>query len=144
MNKVPVRHVFCEYSGFPCHSFLRQLHTHSSPGAGTVGQTVTDVPSGFSLTPPQEIKLVLLEKLIVGILDTFCEPSPQSSQQRTTHFLNIIPHLGLNPPSVLFLSDPLNSIFMLSSLSSSSTLRNFSLCFLPLSHHSHYMFRPYL
>jgi hypothetical protein len=26
----------------------------SSSGAGTIGQTVADVPSGFSLTPPQE------------------------------------------------------------------------------------------
>jgi hypothetical protein len=28
------------------------------PGAGTVGQTVADVPSGLGLTPPLEIKLI--------------------------------------------------------------------------------------
>jgi hypothetical protein len=30
------------------------LHTHLSSGADTIGQFVTDVPSGLSLTPPQE------------------------------------------------------------------------------------------
>jgi hypothetical protein len=30
------------------------LHTHLSTGAGTVGKIVADVPSGLSLTPPQE------------------------------------------------------------------------------------------
>jgi hypothetical protein len=33
--------------------FLRVLRF---PGAGTIGQLVADVPSGFSLTPPQETK----------------------------------------------------------------------------------------
>jgi hypothetical protein len=39
--------------GFPCQfSFQRLLHTHHlSPGAGKMGQTVADVPSGLSLTP---------------------------------------------------------------------------------------------
>jgi hypothetical protein len=39
------------------------LVTHStdcygllSPGAGTIGQIVTDVPSGLSLNPPQKIE----------------------------------------------------------------------------------------
>jgi hypothetical protein len=31
-------------------------HSSSSSGAGTIGQTVADVPSGLSLTPPQETK----------------------------------------------------------------------------------------
>jgi hypothetical protein len=31
------------------------LYTHLSFGAGTIGQLVADVPSGLSLTPPQEI-----------------------------------------------------------------------------------------
>jgi hypothetical protein len=44
-------------AGFPCQlSFHQMLHTHLSSGAGTIGQLVADVPSGFSLTPPQEIK----------------------------------------------------------------------------------------
>jgi hypothetical protein len=48
--------VFTEYFGFPSQfSFHRLLHTHHlSSGAGTVGQLVADVPSGLSLTPPQE------------------------------------------------------------------------------------------
>jgi hypothetical protein len=32
------------------------LHTQLSPEAGTTGQLLADVPSGLSLTPPQEIK----------------------------------------------------------------------------------------
>jgi hypothetical protein len=32
------------------------LYTHVLSGAGTTGQLVADVPSGLSLTPPQEIK----------------------------------------------------------------------------------------
>jgi hypothetical protein len=50
--------VFSEYFGFPCQfSFHRLLHTHNLlSGAGTIGQIVADVPSGLSLTPPQETK----------------------------------------------------------------------------------------
>jgi hypothetical protein len=32
------------------------MHHHLSSGAGAIGQTVADVPSGLSLTPPQETK----------------------------------------------------------------------------------------
>jgi hypothetical protein len=55
--------VFSEYFGFPRQSsFLRLLHIHHhrhhlSSVAGTIGQLVADVPSGLSLTPPQETKL---------------------------------------------------------------------------------------
>jgi hypothetical protein len=44
--------------GFPGQfSFHRLLHTHHlSSGADTIGQLVADVPSGLSLTPPQETK----------------------------------------------------------------------------------------
>jgi hypothetical protein len=47
---------FSEYLGLLCQlSFYRLLHTHHlSSGAGTVGQLVADVPSGLSLTQPQE------------------------------------------------------------------------------------------
>jgi hypothetical protein len=39
---------------FPFHQFY---HIHNlSSGAGTIGQLVADVPSGLSLTPPQEAK----------------------------------------------------------------------------------------
>jgi hypothetical protein len=48
--------VFSEYFGFPCQfSFHRLLHTHHlSSEASTI--VVSDVPSGLSLTPPQENK----------------------------------------------------------------------------------------
>jgi hypothetical protein len=56
VDKVALWQVFSEYFGFPCQfSSHRMLHTHLSSGAGTIGQTVADVPSGLSLTPPQEI-----------------------------------------------------------------------------------------
>jgi hypothetical protein len=59
VDKVPLGQVFSEYFGFPCQfSFHRLLHIHHHPssGVGTIGQLVTDVPSGLSLTPPQETK----------------------------------------------------------------------------------------
>jgi hypothetical protein len=58
VDKVALGQVFSEYFCFPCQfSFHRLLHTHHlSTGAGTIGQMVADVPSGLSLTPPQETK----------------------------------------------------------------------------------------
>jgi hypothetical protein len=55
---VALGQVFPEYFGFTCQSFHRQLHTHNHPsyGAGTMGQTVADAGSGFSLTTPKETK----------------------------------------------------------------------------------------
>jgi hypothetical protein len=59
MDKVALRKVFSEYSGFPCQfSFHQMLHTHLLSGAGTIGQLVADVPSGLSITPPHEIKKI--------------------------------------------------------------------------------------
>jgi hypothetical protein len=56
VDKSALRQVFSEYFGFPCQAFHRLLHTrhHPSSGAGTIVQTVADVPSGLNLTPPQE------------------------------------------------------------------------------------------
>jgi hypothetical protein len=58
VEKVEVGQVFSEYFGFPCQSsFHRMLHVHHhhlSSGAGTISQTVADVPSDLSLTPPQK------------------------------------------------------------------------------------------
>jgi hypothetical protein len=56
VDKVALGQVFSEYLGFSCQfTFHRLLHTHPLLSwAGTVGQTVADVPSGVSLTPPQE------------------------------------------------------------------------------------------
>jgi hypothetical protein len=54
VDKVAVGQVFTEFFGFPCQfSFHRLLHTHHHlpSGACTIGQIVTDVSSGLSLTP---------------------------------------------------------------------------------------------
>jgi hypothetical protein len=58
VDKVALGQVFSEYFGFPSQfSFHWLLHTHHLPsGAGTIGQILADVPSGLSLTPPQETK----------------------------------------------------------------------------------------
>jgi hypothetical protein len=59
VDKVALGQVFSEYFGFPCQfSFhlLLQIHHHLSSGTGTIGQLVTDVPIGFSLTSLQESK----------------------------------------------------------------------------------------
>jgi hypothetical protein len=57
-DKVGPGQDFSEYFCFPCQfSFHRLLHTyHLSSRAGTIGQILADVPSGLSLTSPQEIK----------------------------------------------------------------------------------------
>jgi hypothetical protein len=56
VDKAELGQVFFEYFGCPCQVFHRPLHTHHHPssGSGTIGQIVADVPSGLSLTPPQE------------------------------------------------------------------------------------------
>jgi hypothetical protein len=62
VDKVALRQVFSEYFGLPRQfSFHRLLHNHHhhhhhqlSSAVGTIGQLVADVPSGLSLTPPQE------------------------------------------------------------------------------------------
>jgi hypothetical protein len=58
-DKVSLVQVFSEYFGFPCQfSFHRLLHIHHllSSGAGTIGQTVIDIPSGLNFTAHQETK----------------------------------------------------------------------------------------
>jgi hypothetical protein len=61
VDKVTLGQVFFRYFGFSCQfSFRRMLHTHHlSSAAGTKGQTVAAVPSGLSLTPPQETELTV-------------------------------------------------------------------------------------
>jgi hypothetical protein len=59
VDKGALWQVFSEYFGFPYQfSFHRLLHIHHhlSSEAGTVDKLVADVPSGHSLTPPQETK----------------------------------------------------------------------------------------
>jgi hypothetical protein len=69
VDKVALGQVLREYFGFPCQfSFHRLLDTHFlSSGAGTVGQIVTDIPSGLSFTPPQETKKNYGGRKIEGI-----------------------------------------------------------------------------
>jgi hypothetical protein len=55
-DKVALGQVFSVYFGFPCQfSFHQMLNTHLSSGAGAVGQTVADVPSGLA-PPPRNLK----------------------------------------------------------------------------------------
>jgi hypothetical protein len=56
-DKVALGQVHSENFGFPCQSIIhRLLHTnyHVSSVAGTIGQIVAHVPSGFSLTTLHE------------------------------------------------------------------------------------------
>jgi hypothetical protein len=56
-DKVALGQGFSEYFGFPSQfSFHQLFHIRLSSGAGTIGQTVADVPSGVSLTQTQETK----------------------------------------------------------------------------------------
>jgi hypothetical protein len=52
VDEVALGLVFSDYFGFPDNS--HSTHHHLPSGAGTIGQLVADVPSGLSLTPPQE------------------------------------------------------------------------------------------
>jgi hypothetical protein len=65
VDKVALGQVFSEYFGFPCQfSFHRLLETHHvSSGVGTIGQLLTDVPSGLSLPSPQDAKKIKTELL---------------------------------------------------------------------------------
>jgi hypothetical protein len=64
VDKVALGQVFSEYFGFPCQLSFRQLpRTHLSSGAGTIGQLVAHVPSGFNPTPSNEIKKKIAFKL---------------------------------------------------------------------------------
>jgi hypothetical protein len=57
VDKVALGQVFSEYFGFPFQlPNLLLNNCHPSSRAGTVGRIVADVPSGLSLTPPQEKK----------------------------------------------------------------------------------------
>jgi hypothetical protein len=78
VDKVIIGQVFSEYFGFPCQfSFHRLLHTHHLPSdAGTIDQSVADVPSGLSLTPPQETNYrKLFKNRSEGRILTFLYPA---------------------------------------------------------------------
>jgi hypothetical protein len=62
VDKVALGQGFSKYYfGFPCQSsfytFYKLLHAHPSTEAGTKGPLVASVPSGFSLTPLQEVEI---------------------------------------------------------------------------------------
>jgi hypothetical protein len=57
VDKAALGQVLSQYFGFLYHLFHRLLHTHHpSSRADTIGQMETYVPTGLSLTPPQEIE----------------------------------------------------------------------------------------
>jgi hypothetical protein len=58
VDNVVLGQVFSEYFGFPYQFlFQRLLHTHHLSSSGAkIRQLSADVPSGLSLTPPQETK----------------------------------------------------------------------------------------
>jgi hypothetical protein len=69
---VALGQVFSEYYGFPCQfSFHRLLHIHHhlSSGPGSIGQTVADVPTGLSLTPPPTT--VVMKSCIFWVMTLF-------------------------------------------------------------------------
>jgi hypothetical protein len=58
VDKEALRQVSSEYFGFACQSLDQMFYIHHLPlsGACTIGQIVTDITSGHSLTPPHENK----------------------------------------------------------------------------------------
>jgi hypothetical protein len=56
VDKAALGQVFSEFFGFLCHFSFHENTPCSSSEAGTLSQLVADVPSGLSVTPPQEIK----------------------------------------------------------------------------------------
>jgi hypothetical protein len=56
VDKVALGQVFSEFFDFPCQFSFHRLLYHLSSGAGTIGQILADVPSGLSLTQPQQTK----------------------------------------------------------------------------------------
>jgi hypothetical protein len=57
-DKAALGQVFSVYIGFPYQFLFHQmLHTHLSSGAGTIAPSVTDVPSGLTVSPhPKTLK----------------------------------------------------------------------------------------
>jgi hypothetical protein len=111
VDRVVLGKGFPEYFSFLCQfSFHLLLHInhHLSPGAGTVG--LTDVPSGLTLTSPQEIKIyiyiwrcITMEILLVHvykkapffrqseIIDAYrCAVSCQITSERDQFRLNLL------------------------------------------------------
>jgi hypothetical protein len=107
VDKVALGQVFSEYIGFPCQfSFHILLHTHLSSGTGTVGQLVADVPSGLSLTPPQETKkkklwrnmLLCIAREFLG-LPRVCSARREIKRKFRYFWLAVLKYQGLRSKS---------------------------------------------
>jgi hypothetical protein len=75
---VALGQIFSKYFGIPCQfAFHRLLHNHHhlSSGAGTIGQTVADVPSGLSFTKREIKKNTCRPFTAVILLDIICTNS---------------------------------------------------------------------
>jgi hypothetical protein len=86
VEKVALGHFFSEYFGFFCQlSFRLLLHIHHcrTSMARTICQTVADVPSGLSLTPPHPKKLKLTILMMAKII-SFCGNDGISANNRDT------------------------------------------------------------
>jgi hypothetical protein len=59
------------------------------PAAGTIGQKVADVPSGLSLTPPQETKRKIHYKPTKNITTIQDQEEPQETSVEEVHLLTI-------------------------------------------------------
>jgi hypothetical protein len=89
VDKVALGQVFSEYFGFPCQSSFRLLHTHThhlSSGAGIIGQILADVPSGLSLTPPQETK----KKKKKNFINSITVNDEQEEHEMDVYFLFVV------------------------------------------------------
>jgi hypothetical protein len=89
VDNVSLGQVFSENFGFPCQfSFHRLLHTHYhlSSGTGTVGQTVADVPSGISITPPPLHETKNTINCFVRSWNFVCRPDGR------TYIVNVVPN----------------------------------------------------
>jgi hypothetical protein len=94
--------VLSKYFGFPCQlSFHRLLHTHHhlSSRAGTIGQLVTYVPSGLSLTPRQG-KRHVREKHCLHLQDRRISPAWKSGLHSCLYYSSTLRD-NTSPPKML-------------------------------------------
>jgi hypothetical protein len=74
------------------------LHTHVSSAAGTIGQTVADVPSGLSLTPPHE---ELKKKIIIIIIIILVYTGATRQRSWLRHYVTSRKAVGSIPDEVI-------------------------------------------
>jgi hypothetical protein len=97
VDRVALGQVFCKYFGFPCHfSFHQLLHTHHlSSGGGTIGQILADVPSGLSLTPPQEAKKEKLKQVFTELIVMFTLLAKIFSRRAQPHVVSYLVNVAI-------------------------------------------------